>query len=280
MQRSIALQESTSTRLSCSLSLAGNKHLMKHLLSISQTRTQGAQWPSRVSMVSHVIEVCIYPKQGDGEIIWDYIFWFISLLSPVVSTCFFAGMINTEKKYCAEVRMASFPGSAASLIPTLSPPPIFERRVTWNKAMQRMPMFQRTRIVRVSVRYILLSWCVMCLPCSRFRLQRQQFESDAILQYLMLYWVWGWPQGKHYDTIEYTCMCVYIVKICTDPCMVNIITQYVITGTYSVNTGVTIFNIQKEHLCLYHRKVEVVYVVFGYFSLLYPPPHIARSGTR
>ena len=115
--------------------------------------------------------------------------------------------------------MASFPGSAASLIPRLSPPPVFERRVTWNKAMQRMPMFQRTRIVRVSVRYILLSWCVMCLPCSRFRLQRQQFESDAILQYLMLYWVWGWPQGKHYDTIEYTCMCVYIVKVCTDPCM-------------------------------------------------------------
>ena len=111
MQRSIALQESTSTRLSCSLSLAGNKHLMKHLLSISQTRTQGAQWPSRASMVSHVIEVCIYPKQGDGEIIWDYIFWFISLLSPVVSTCFFAGMINTEKKYCAEVCMASFPRS-------------------------------------------------------------------------------------------------------------------------------------------------------------------------
>ena len=58
-------------------------------------------------------------------------------------------------------------------------------------------------------------------PCSWFRLQRQQFESDAILQYLMLYWVWGRPQGKHYDTIEYTCMCVYIVKVCTiyDPCM-------------------------------------------------------------
>ena len=59
----------------------------------------------------------------------------------------------------------------------------------------------------------------MCFPCSWFRLQRQQFESDAILQYLMLYWVWGRPQGKHYDTIEYTYMCVYIVKVCTDPCM-------------------------------------------------------------
>ena len=72
-------------------------------------------------------------------IVWDY-FDPISEapLSPVVSTCFFAGMINTEKKYCAEVRMASFPGSAASLIPRLSPPPVFERRVTWNKAMQRM----------------------------------------------------------------------------------------------------------------------------------------------
>ena len=72
-----------------------------------------------------------------------------------MSTCFFAGMINTEKKYCAEVRMASFSDSAASLIPTLSPPPVFERRATWNEAMQRMPMFQGC-YVQVSVRYFVM----------------------------------------------------------------------------------------------------------------------------
>ena len=50
-------------------------------------------------------------------------------LPAVVSTCLFAGMINTEKKYCAEVCMVSFSGSVASLIPWLSPPhPVFEER--------------------------------------------------------------------------------------------------------------------------------------------------------
>ena len=52
--------------------------------------------------------------------------------------------------------MVSFPDSAASLIPTLSPPPVFERRVTWNEATQCMPMFQDC-YVQVSVRYFVLA---------------------------------------------------------------------------------------------------------------------------
>ena len=61
-----------------------------------------------------------------------------------------------------------------------------------------------------------LSCYVMCFPCSWFRLQRPQFESDAILQYLMLYWVRGRPQGKHYDIMAYihVYVCVYCKALC------------------------------------------------------------------